>query len=72
MADEDAYIAKCKCGGVVMACSTNHAEDAAKEVSDCIKAGFSIERMAAEDVRTAKWCNNRGNCKSGEKGLYEN
>ena len=57
-----AYIAKCKCGGIVMACSKNHPEDAAKAVASCIRDGFEVSQLSIEKVRTAKWCNNRGKC----------
>lgn len=70
MSKEKAYIARCKCGGIVMACAASHPEDAAKEVASCIKAGFSVERMDDEGVRTGRWCDNRGNCKSGEVALF--
>lgn len=39
-----------------------HKKDTAKEVASCIRAGFVIEKMKAEDVRTAKWCDNCGKC----------
>ena len=61
--DKLAYIAKCKCGGIVMACATDRPKDAAKKVADCIKGGFEIGMMKVEDVRKAKWCSNSGNCK---------
>lgn len=68
-----AYVAKCKCGGIVMACSKDHPKDAAKEVASCIRAGFDISQMSTEEVRTAKWCDNNGKCEalSAEKDTYK-
>ena len=63
------YVAKCKCGGIVMATMDipNHAEDVAKEVASCLKAGFRITRMSCERVRKAAWCENQGKCKARKR-----
>ena len=59
-----AYMAKCSCGKMVMACMDNpaHKKDTANEVSKCIKAGYEISRITVEEVRAMPFCNNHGNC----------
>ena len=57
-----AYVAKCSCGGMVMATTNDHPKDASKEVAKCIKEGFSIETMSIEEVRKQPWCKNHGKC----------
>ncbi len=58
MSKEMAYMAKCKCGGMVAAVMDipNHKADTAKEVAECIEAGYTVERVDSEEVRTAEWC----------------
>lgn len=62
-----AYVARCSCGGMVMAVSAMHAKDAAKEVAKCVRRGYAIETMETEEVWSAKWCENRGRCIKGER-----
>ena len=64
MSKDNAYIAKCKCGGLVFAGIVTDAsrDDLAKEVAECIKSGFEIGRMPCEEVKSAKWCKNHGKC----------
>jgi len=59
-----AYIARCHCGGIIMACvdDPTHKQDTAKEVASCLRAGFTIDRIKCNDVKTSKWCENRGKC----------
>ena len=61
---EMAYMAKCCCGGMVMACVDNpkHKKDTAKEVAACIRKGYSISRITVEEVREMPFCKNHGNC----------
>lgn len=51
-----AYIAKKSCGCIVAATvdDPEHKEDVAKNVSDWIKDGLSIERVTCETVRQSK------------------
>ncbi len=59
-----AYMAKCSCGRMVMACMDNpaHKKDTAKEVSKAIKAGYAISRVDVKEVRAMPFCTNHGNC----------
>jgi hypothetical protein len=57
-----AYIARCSCGGMVMATTNDNPKDAAKHIAKCIKDGFKIETMSIEDVRKQEFCKNHGNC----------
>jgi len=61
---KEAFIAICKCGGIVMACvdDSNDCKDTAKEVAKFIRRGYEIKKVPVEDVRTAKFCNNHGKC----------
>lgn len=63
----DAYIAKCKCGGLIFAASDRPEcrKDNAHDIARLINDGYSIERMTVEEVRTSNWCTNRGNCQKG-------
>jgi hypothetical protein len=63
---DKAYIAVCKCGGIVAACMKNHLNDAAQTISSLIQEGFDIQTVASQHVRTAKWCENHGNCKEAQ------
>ena len=62
-----AYIAKCKCGGLVFAGIIEDTDVIrkrnAKEVADCIRRGFEVSTMSCEDARAARWCKNHGKCK---------
>jgi len=65
---EDAYIGKCKCGGIIYAAVVLPEIDetrtrTANDISDLIKKGFDVGRMKCEDVKDAKWCENHGKCK---------
>lgn len=42
-----AYIARCKCGTIIMATvdRPEYAEDVANDVADCIRRGFAVERV---------------------------
>jgi hypothetical protein len=59
-----AYIAKCKCGGMVMAVVDlpDTKKAAAKEVASCLRAGFEIERITVEEVKIIPFCKNHGKC----------
>ena len=61
---EMAYMAKCCCGGMVMACVDNpkHKKDTASEVAKSIKKGYEISRVTVEEVREMLFCKNHGNC----------
>lgn len=65
-----AYIAKCKCGGIVMAIvddlKPQRRKDIAKEIASCVKDDFEIGRITCEEVRTTKWCKNHGKCQGNE------
>ncbi len=60
-----AYVAYCKCGGLIFASVDDEKglQLNAKEVPKLRKAGFKIDRIDCETVRTSKWCTNRGKCK---------
>jgi len=58
-----AYVARCSCGGLVMATTYHHPRDAATSVAECIRDGYSIETMTIEDVRQIDWCKTHGQCK---------
>ncbi len=61
---EMAYVAKCLCGKMVMACVDNpaHKKDTAIEVAASIKAGYAVSRVTVEEVRAMPFCENHGNC----------
>ena len=63
MKEDKAYIAICKCGGILAACATDHPEDAAEMISSLIKDGFEVQTVDGEYVRKNAWCKNHGNCK---------
>ena len=67
---EMAYIAKCVCGGMIMAVVDlpDHKKDTAKEVASCLRAGYEIERLTVEEVRAHPFCENRGKCKEQKAG----
>lgn len=44
----------CRCLGVVVVDSQEHAKDTAKTVADMVKSGLIIERMTVEDFRNCK------------------
>jgi len=69
--NEMAYVAKCVCGGLIMACVDlpERKNDTAKEVASCLRAGYEISRMTVEEVRAHKWCDNCGKC-AIQKGLF--
>lgn len=71
--NEMAYIAKCKCGGMVMAVVDlpEHKKDTAKEVASCLRAGFEIERMTVEEVRAHPFCENKGKCAEQRQGQID-
>ncbi len=54
--DRIAYVARCKCGGLVMACvdQPEHRKETAKAVADSIRKGYSIERITCEAIRTTE------------------
>jgi hypothetical protein len=62
--NEMAYVALCKCGGLVMATMDrpDRRKDAAREVAKCIRLGYAIKRMTADEVRALSWCKNNGEC----------
>jgi len=62
-----AYVAKCSCGGMVMATTNDHPKDAARSVAECIKEGYRIETLSIEDARQIPFCKNHGQCGKGEK-----
>lgn len=51
------YIATRPCGCICAACIDNPKwkKDAAKLVSDCIKAGFPVERVVHETLKNRVW-----------------
>lgn len=51
------YIGIKSCGCLVAACldDPQYKKDTAKFVSDCIKSGYAIERIASKDVALS-WC----------------
>lgn len=57
-----AYVAKCSCGGMVAVTSDSHKKHAAKDVSDWIKDGYSIETMSVEVVSSLEFCKHHGKC----------
>ena len=59
-----AYVGICKCGGLVAATMKDHPNDAAETVADLIRNGFDVQQMEVEAVRSARWCNNKGECKA--------
>ena len=52
-AEPMSYIARCKCGAIVMATvdKPEHAKDTAREVAECIADGLTIERVTCQCVR---------------------
>jgi len=65
-----AYIARCSCGGIVMATAKDVpscAKETANDVAECIKQGYAIETLTAEEVRSQKWCENHGKCGKEKK-----
>ena len=54
VSEDMAYIARCKCGGVVMATVDNpdHQKENAKEIARCVRDGLTIERVSVEYVRS--------------------
>lgn len=52
--EQMAYIARCKCGAIIMATvdAPEHANENAQEIAACLKAGYTIERVTCEYVRT--------------------
>lgn len=70
-----AYIARCKkCNAIVMATVDipEHAEDVANDIADCVRRGFTIERVTVGYVRqnwsscTCTQANNRLHADAGE------
>ena len=61
------YVAKCSCGGLVMAVMDlpEHKKDTAREVASCLRDGFEIEHITVEEARAHKWCDNQGKCDAG-------
>ncbi len=51
------YIGRAACGCIraVVLDEPNHQEDVAKDVSDFIKSGLTIERVQTETVNSAPW-----------------
>jgi hypothetical protein len=64
MNEDMAYVAICKCGGIVMATmdSVERKRDVAKEVAACLRDGYEIKRITAPEVRASSFCKNRGKC----------
>ena len=58
MSDIMCYIGIKKCGCVVAACVDNpeHKKDIAKNISDWVKDGLTIERISVEDARNRLSC----------------
>lgn len=59
-----AYVAICKCGGLVMATmdTPGRKREVAGDVARHIKLGNEIRRITADEVRAIPWCKNRGDC----------
>lgn len=59
------YVAKCTCGGLVMAAvdNPNRKKDTAKEVAMAIKKGFAVSQMTVVQVRVSTFCQHQGRCK---------
>lgn len=66
------YVARCSCGGVVMMAvdNPNDKKVVAREVSGCIKDGYTVTRLSTEFARQQKFCKNHGKCikANGEQG----
>jgi hypothetical protein len=71
MANEEfpAYIARCKCGAIIMATVDvpEHAAEVAKEIAKCVREGYAIERVTVGYVRQ-NWSD--CTCKQANKGVH--
>lgn len=67
-ADFPAYIARCKCGcGAIVFAAVDdprHADDVARDVAECIRDGYTIERSTVGVVRTEPF-----GCQAKKKSL---
>ncbi len=68
MDDSMAYVAYCKCGGMIFASVDDERGLTinAKEFPELRKAGFKIDRINCKTVRASRWCKNRGKCKDAQ------
>ena len=57
MSESMTYIAKRPCGCIVAASVDNpeRRADVAEFVSDCIREGYTVERVTTEDCRNGQW-----------------
>jgi hypothetical protein len=65
MNEEMAYVALCKCGGLVMATmdGPERKKETARYVAMHIKMGHEIRHVTATEVRAMHFCKNKGGCK---------
>lgn len=59
-----AYVATCKCGGMVMAafCISDNEDVTARTIMEYLDSGFKVEKMAIDDAMQMNLCKNSGKC----------